>query len=81
VAILGRRSGKTDRITATQLAYEALLGGHMQYVEPGQDVKILFIAQDIDMAASHLNFVNNAISSSARCSRRRSSSSMPTRSF
>lgn len=64
VAILGRRSGKTDRITATQLAYEALLGGHMQYVEPDQDVKILFIAQDIETAGSHLNFVYNAMRSS-----------------
>ena len=64
VAILGRRSGKTDRITATQMAYEALLGGHMQYVEPKQDVQILFIAQDIDMAKSHLNFIYNAIKSS-----------------
>src|SRR5581483_9406262 len=33
VAILGRRSGKTDRITSTQIAYEATLGGHEQYVE------------------------------------------------
>jgi hypothetical protein len=64
VAILGRRSGKTDRITATQIAYEALLGGHMAHAEKGQDVQILFIAQDIDMAASHLNFINNAIMSS-----------------
>jgi hypothetical protein len=64
VAILGRRSGKTDRITATQIAYEALLGGHMKHVQPGQDVQILFIAQDIDMASSHLNFIYNAIMSS-----------------
>jgi hypothetical protein len=64
VAILGRRSGKTDRITATQMAYEALLGGHMAYVEKGQDVQILFIAQDKEMAASHLNFVFNAMNSS-----------------
>lgn len=64
VAILGRRSGKTDRITATQIAYEALLGGHMQFVSPKQDCKILFIAQDIEMAKSHLNFIYNAINSS-----------------
>lgn len=64
VALFGRRSGKTDRVSSTQLAYEALLGGHMSYVEPGQDVKILFIAQDIGMAASHLNFIHNAIRSS-----------------
>jgi hypothetical protein len=64
IAILGRRSGKTDRITSTQMAYEGLLGGHMAYAEPGQDVQILFIAQDIEMAASHLNFIYNAINSS-----------------
>ena len=66
VAILGRRSGKTDRITSTQLAYESLLGGHMAHVEPGQDVKMLFIAQDLGMAASHLNFIHNAIRSSPK---------------
>lgn len=64
VAILGRRSGKTDRITATQMAYEAILGGHSQYVEPGQDFKIYFVAQDIPTAAGHLNFVYNALRSS-----------------
>lgn len=64
IAILGRRSGKTDRITATQMAYEALLGGHMRHAESGQDVQILFIAQDIDMASSHLNFIMNAVRSS-----------------
>lgn len=64
VAILGRRSGKTDRISATQMAYEALLGGHMQYVEAKQDVKMLFIAQDIEQAKSHLNFIYRAINSS-----------------
>lgn len=64
VAILGRRSGKTDRITATQIAYEATLGGHLNHVTPGQDVQILFVAQDIDMAASHLNFIYQALMSS-----------------
>lgn len=64
IAILGRRAGKTSAITATQIAYEALLGGHMAHVENNQDVQILFIAQDIDMAASHLNFVYNCINNS-----------------
>lgn len=64
VAILGRRSGKTDRVTATQIAYEATLGGHMNHVTEGQDVQILFVAQDIDMAASHLNFIYQALMSS-----------------
>lgn len=64
VAILGRRSGKTDRITSTQIAYEACLGGHLNHVTEGQDVKILFVAQDIEMASSHLNFIYQALMSS-----------------
>lgn len=64
VAILGRRSGKTDRITSTQMAYEVLLGGHVRFVEPGQEFKIYFVAQDIPTAAGHLNFVYNALRSS-----------------
>ena len=61
VALLGRRSGKTDRLAATQMAYEAVLGGHERFVEPNQDFQMLFIAQDVDMAASHLNFIYNAL--------------------
>jgi hypothetical protein len=64
VAILGRRSGKTDRISATLLAYEAVLGGHKQYVSEKQDFIIFFIAQDVSTATSHLKFVSSALNSS-----------------
>jgi hypothetical protein len=64
VAIFGRRSGKTDKITATILAYEAALGGHQAYVAKGQDFQIFFVGQDLKMAASHLKFVAGALNSS-----------------
>jgi hypothetical protein len=54
----------TDAITATVLAYERLLGGHLAHVREDQDTQIFLIAQDIDTAASHLNFVAQAINSS-----------------
>jgi hypothetical protein len=63
VAILGRRSGKTDRITATALAYEAILGGHENYVTKNQDFQIFFVGQDLSMASSHLRFVESAMRS------------------
>lgn len=64
VAILGRRSGKTDRITATALAYEAVLGGHSQFVTKNQDYQVFFVGQDMTMAQSHLKFVVGALRSS-----------------
>lgn len=57
VAVLGRRSGKTDRIASLAVAYEATLGGHTRYVRPGQEALILFIAQDKDAATQNLPFV------------------------
>lgn len=64
VAILGRRSGKTDKITATALCYEAILGGHENYVAKNQDFQIFFVGQDLQMASSHLRFVEAAMRSS-----------------
>lgn len=64
VAILGRRSGKTDRITSTALAYEAVLGGHKQHVSPTQDFITFFVAQDVATATSHLKFVLQVLNSS-----------------
>lgn len=57
VAILGRRAGKTSSVTGTILAYEAALGGHEQYVSKKQDFQILYVAQDLTMASSHLKFI------------------------
>lgn len=64
VAIIGRRGGKTDKISATALAYEAVCGGHKQYVSANQDYQIYFVGQDAGMAASHLKFVEGALNSS-----------------
>lgn len=64
VAIFGRRSGKTDKVTATILAYEAALGGHQAYVAKNQDFQIFFVGQDLNMASSHLKFVAAALDSS-----------------
>ncbi len=63
VAIFGRRSGKTDKVTATILAYEAALGGHQQFVAKNQDFQIFFVGQDLKMASSHLKFVATALQS------------------
>lgn len=64
IARLGRRSGKTGPITGTIVAYESALGGHHQYVQKKQDFQILFVAQDIAMAKSHLKFIAAALESS-----------------
>jgi hypothetical protein len=53
---VGRRSGKTDRIMSTAFAYEVTLGGHAQYVRPGQEFKALFVAQTIDDAMRNMQF-------------------------
>jgi hypothetical protein len=53
---VGRRSGKTDRIMSTAFAYEVTLGGHAQYVRPGQEFKALFVAQTIDDAVRNMQF-------------------------
>lgn len=64
IAILGRRSGKTDRISATIIAYEATLGGHQAHVAAKQDYQIYFVGQDLGMATSHIKFVAAALESS-----------------
>lgn len=64
VAIFGRRSGKTDKVSSTIAAYEAVLGGHKQYVSEKQDFIIFFIAQDVSTATSHLKFISTVLNSS-----------------
>ena len=63
-ALLGRRSGKTDKLTSTVFAYETILGGHSAHVEPKQEFYSVIVAQKLDVAQSHLAFVKNAIDSS-----------------
>jgi len=64
VMVLGRRSGKTDQITSTAVAYEITLGGHKKYVRPGQQFKALFLAQTAGDAQQNMNFIRLALQES-----------------
>lgn len=57
VGILGRRSGKSSMITAFAVLYEILFGGHMADVQPGQDVVVPYIAQDLATAKANMIFI------------------------
>lgn len=52
--ILGRRSGKTDRLSSCIIAYEALCGGHKGRVDERQDPVFLQVAQDLQTARANL---------------------------
>jgi len=58
---VGRRSGKTDAIMGTIVAYESTLGGHKRYVREGQEYKIPFIAQTSGDAQKNMNFIKLAL--------------------
>lgn len=60
----GRRIGKTDVFAATTVAYEAVCGGHEEFVRKGQPAMIALISQDLRMARYSLHFVKAAIESS-----------------
>lgn len=62
--ILGRRSGKTDMVVSTAVAYEITLGGHRKYVKPGQVLKVPFLAQTAPDAQKNLNFIRMALEES-----------------
>jgi hypothetical protein len=55
--VWGRRSGKTDAFSSFVVVYEALLGGHHEHVGTHQEPVIFFVAQKVEIARSHLNFV------------------------
>jgi hypothetical protein len=63
VPILGRRSGKTDRICSTAAAYELTCGGHKQYSQD-QDMLVPFVAQTIGDAERNMAFIRTAIEES-----------------
>jgi len=63
-AILGRRSGKTDKIESTIKVYEATLAGHLEYVNPGQEVLLYLIAHRLDVAVANLSFIRQAFEDS-----------------
>lgn len=62
--IAGRRMGKTDRIASTIVAYEAMFGGHEQFLTRGQNGYIFQIAQDLRNAQMALHFIFATIESS-----------------
>lgn len=61
---VGRRSGKTDSVISTGVAYEITLGGHEKYVRPGQQMKVPFIAQTAADAQTNMNFIKMALEES-----------------
>lgn len=64
VCTFGRRSGKTDRIGATMIAYEAALGGHHQFVSKSQTPYIYVISHKKENSLENLGFVRDALESS-----------------
>jgi hypothetical protein len=62
--VIGRRGSKSDAIAATQVAYEALCGGHEDYVRKGQRALCFQVAQDLRMARYSLHFISAALESS-----------------
>jgi hypothetical protein len=64
VLYTGRRVGKTDRIISTAVAYEITLGGHGKHLQPGQQMKVPFIAQTAGDAQVNMNFIRLALEAS-----------------
>jgi hypothetical protein len=69
VLYVGRRSGKTDKIISTGVAYEITLGGHGKYLQFGQTMKVPFIAQTSGDAQQNMNFIRLALEESPLLSR------------
>lgn len=69
VAVLGRRSGKTDQVVGTAAAYEITLGGHREWVREGQEYKLLFFAQSKQDAQTNMQFIKMALEESPRLSK------------
>ena len=64
IGVIGRRSGKTASWIATVLVYEALLGGHTDYVGSDQECVIYQIAHRQDVAKMNMPFVRQVLESS-----------------
>lgn len=64
VAVLGRRSGKSDAIVSTAVAYEVTLGGHKRFVKPDQEYRALTFAQTKEDAQRNLQFIRMALEES-----------------
>ena len=64
-AVVGRRAGKTSQLMSIILVYEALFGGHDEYIQADQKGMIYYIAQREDVALENLNLIRSVIRSSA----------------
>lgn len=64
VGVIGRRSGKTAAWIATILAYEAILGGHTEYLAEDQECVIYQIAHRMDVAKMNMPFLRQVLESS-----------------
>ncbi len=63
-AIWGRRSGKTDALSSTIVAYEATCGGHEDFLRSGQKGVVFQIAQDTRLAKYSLHFITATLDDS-----------------
>lgn len=64
VGVIGRRSGKTAAWIATVVAYEAILGGHTEYLASNQECVIYQIAHRMDVAKLNMPFIRQVLESS-----------------
>lgn len=60
----GRRSGKTDKFLAFVIAYEAVLGGHENYIKKGQKAICFLVSQNLQVARENYTFVLTTLESS-----------------
>lgn len=61
--IAGVRGGKSDRIAATAVVYEAVFGGHEAYVRKGKLANCLQICQDLRLARQSLHGIEATVKS------------------
>jgi hypothetical protein len=61
---IGRRAGKTSHVMCFSIVYEALLGGHENYIKPNQTCIIYLIAHSLGLAQKNMPFVREIINSS-----------------
>lgn len=69
VGVIGRRSGKTAAWIATVLVYEALLGGHTEFIASDQECVVYQIAHRMDVAKANMPFVKQVLESSTLLSK------------
>ena len=62
--VFGRRSGKTDAVGGTILAYESALGGHHEFVSASQTPFMYIISHKKENSVENLGFVKDALESS-----------------